>query len=200
MFKDNAITQSYNLGVSGGSATSTYALSLGYIDQEGIVGGKDVSNYSRYNFRINSDHKLFDGIITVGEQASFSYVKSVGIGVGNQYNNSLRGAFDMTPLAPVYSDNGKFGSPFNDTSDSDWYANEGNPYGAMMTNTNNRNKVARFSANVYAQVEPIKNLRIRTVYVYMVSTTLLRNTAASRPSISSRPTARTSRRPACRRT
>lgn len=38
------------------------------------------------------------------------------------------------------------------------------PYGAMMTNTNNRNKVARFSANVYAQVEPIKNLRIRTVY------------------------------------
>lgn len=127
MFKDNAITQSYNLGVSGGSATSTYALSLGYIDQEGIVGGKDVSNYSRYNFRINSDHKLFDGIITVGEQASFSYVKSVGIGVGNQYNNSLRGAFDMTPLAPVYSDNGKFGSPFNDTSDSDWYANEGNP-------------------------------------------------------------------------
>jgi len=164
MFKDNAITQSYNLGVSGGSATSTYALSLGYIDQEGIVGGKDVSNYSRYNFRINSDHKLFDGIITVGEQASFSYVKSVGIGVGNQYNNSLRGAFDMTPLAPVYSDNGKFGSPFNDTSDSDWYANEGNPYGAMMTNTNNRNKVARFSANVYAQVEPIKNLRIRTVY------------------------------------
>ena len=164
MFKDNAITQSYNLGVSGGSATSTYALSLGYIDQEGIVGGKDVSNYSRYNFRINSDHKLFDGIITVGEQASFSYVKSVGIGVGNQYNNSLRGAFDMTPLAPVYSDNGKFGSPFNDTSDSDWYATEGNPYGAMMTNTNNRNKVARFSANVYAQVEPIKNLRIRTVY------------------------------------
>ena len=164
MFKDNATTQSYNLGVTGGSANSTYALSLGYIDQEGIVGGKDVSNYSRYNFRINSDHKLFDGIVTVGEQASFSYTKSVGIGVGNQYNNSLRGAFDMTPLAPVYSDNGKFGSPYNDTSDSDWYTTEGNPYGAMMTNTNNKNKVARFNANVYAQVEPIKNLRIRTVY------------------------------------
>lgn len=164
MFKDNAITQSYTLGVTGGSATNTYAVSLGYINQEGIVGGKDVSDYSRYNFRINSDHKLFGDIITVGEQVSFAYVKSTGIGVGNQYNNTLRGAFGMSPLAPVYSDNGKFGSPFNDTSDSDWYANEGNPYGSMMTNTNNRSNSGNFSANVYAQVEPIKNLRVRTVY------------------------------------
>ncbi|MCM1092886.1 MAG: TonB-dependent receptor [Lachnospiraceae bacterium] len=164
MFKDNAITQSYTIGVSGGSATNTYAVSLGYINQEGIVGGKDVSNYSRYNFRINSDHKLFDGILTVGEQVSFAYVKSTGIGVGNQYNNTLRGAFDMTPLAPVYSDNGKFGLPYNDTSDSDWYTTEGNPYGAMMTNTNNETKSGNFSGNVYAQVEPIKNLRVRTVF------------------------------------
>ena len=54
-------------------------MSLGYIDQEGIVGGKEANNYSRYNFRINSDHKLFNGLITVGEQASFIYVKQHGI-------------------------------------------------------------------------------------------------------------------------
>ena len=34
--------ESYTLGVTGGSATSTYALSLGYMSQEGIVGGSDV--------------------------------------------------------------------------------------------------------------------------------------------------------------
>lgn len=164
MFHDNAITQSYTLGVSGGSANSTYAMSVGYLNQEGIVGGPEVSNYSRYNFRINSDHKIFDGIVTVGEQVSFVYTKSTGIGVGNQYNNTLRGAFDMTPLAPVYSDNNIFDSPYNDTSSSDWYSTEGNPYGAMMTNTNNRSKNATFSGNVYAQIEPIKNLRIRTVF------------------------------------
>ena len=33
MFKDNATTESYTLGVTGGSATSTYALSLGYMSQ-----------------------------------------------------------------------------------------------------------------------------------------------------------------------
>ena len=160
MFYDNAKTSSYTLGVTGGSTTSTYALSLGYLNQEGIVGGPSVSNYSRYNFRINSDHKLFNGIVTIGEQASFIYVKSTGIGVGNQYNNTLRGAFGVSPLAPVYNADGDF----NDTTNSDWYTFEGNPYGSMMVTTNNRNKNVTFSGNVYAQIEPIKNLRIRTVF------------------------------------
>lgn len=43
MFHNGAITQSYNLGVSGGSKTSTYAVSAGYVNQEGIVGGPKVS-------------------------------------------------------------------------------------------------------------------------------------------------------------
>lgn len=160
MFKDNAITQSYTIGISGGSKTSTYAMSLGYLNQEGIAGGKDVSDYSRYNFRINSDHKLFDGILTVGEQASFVYVKSTGIGVGNQYNNTLRGAFGTSPLSPIYNNDGEF----NSTSNSDWNNADGNPYGAMMVSTNNRSKTATFSGNVYAQIEPIKNLKLRTVF------------------------------------
>ncbi|MGG6550106.1 UNVERIFIED_CONTAM: hypothetical protein NY100_32365, partial [Prevotella sp. 15_C9] len=54
MFEDNAQMQSYTLGITGGSTVSQYAISLGYMSQEGIVGGKDVSNFSRYNFRINS--------------------------------------------------------------------------------------------------------------------------------------------------
>lgn len=160
MFHDNAKTQSYTLGVTGGSATSTYAISLGYINQEGIVGGPEVSNYSRYNFRVNSDHKLFGNLLTVGEQVSFVYTKSKGIGVGNQYNNTLRGAFDSTPLTPVYDKDGNY---YNSTG-SDWYQNNGNPYGAMMVNTNNITKNATFNGNVYAQLEPIKNLKIRTVF------------------------------------
>ncbi len=175
MFHDNAKTQSYTIGVTGGSKTSTYALSLGYINQEGIVGGPEVSNYSRYNFRINSDHKLFDGIVTIGEQASFIYTKNTGIPVGNIWNSKLRGAFGTSPLTQVYAN----GTPtytidgkeevinkglYYDASNSDWNSTDGNPYGNMMTYTNNVNKNAVFNGNVYAQIEPIKNLRIRTVF------------------------------------
>jgi TonB-linked SusC/RagA family outer membrane protein len=163
MFKDNATTQSYTIGVSGGSKTSTYALSLGYMNQEGVVGGADVSDYSRYNFRINSEHKLFGDILTVGEQAGFVYVKQKGINVGNQYNNTLRSAFGTSPLAPIYSDNNYFDSPYNDTSNSDWNNSDGNPYGSMMTTSNNVTKTATFNGNAYAQLQPIKNLRIKTV-------------------------------------
>ncbi|MFS2507066.1 SusC/RagA family TonB-linked outer membrane protein, partial [Bacteroides uniformis] len=164
MFKDNATTESYTLGVTGGSATSTYALSLGYMSQEGIVGGSDVSNYSRYNFRVNSEHKLFKDILKVGEQVSFVYKMNNGISVGNQYNNTLRGAFGTSPIAPVYSDNNLYDSPYNDTSTSDWNKGDGNPYGLMMTDSNNENKTATFSGNVYAELQPVKNLKIKSVF------------------------------------
>ena len=135
------------------------------MNQEGIVGGKDVSNYERYNFRVNSDWKVKDWL-KVGEQISFIYTQNTGIGVGNAYNNSLRSAFNTSPLSPVYSDNNKYDSPFNDTSNSDWYNADGNPYGLMMTNNNNQTNAARFTGNVYAEIEPIKNLKYRTVVGY----------------------------------
>ena len=166
MFQNNAQTQSYTLGITGGSETSTYAMSLGYMSQEGIVGGKDVSNYERYNFRINSEHKLFkdSDLLKVGEQVSFVYKMNNGISVGNQYNNTLRGAFGTSPLAPIYSGNNIYDSPYNDTTNSDWYNADGNPYGSMMTNSNNENKDVTFSGNVYAELQPIKNLKFRTVF------------------------------------
>ena len=113
------------------------------MNQEGIVGGKDVSNYERYNFRVNSDWKVKDWL-KVGEQISFIYTQNSGIGVGNAYNNSLRSAFNTSPLSPVYSDNNKYDSPFNDTSNSDWYNADGNPYGLMMTNNNNQTRYSPF--------------------------------------------------------
>ena len=162
MFKDNAQTYSGNLSISGGSQKGNYALSLGYLEQEGIVGGRDVSNYERYNFRVNSEYQVIDNFLKVGEQVSFIYYKKNGISVGNQYNNTLRSAFGTSPLAPVYSDNGRYGSPYNDTSASDWYNADGNPYGAMMTNTNNKTQNMTLTANAFAEMEFIKNLKFRT--------------------------------------
>lgn len=171
MFKDNAKVQSYTIGVTGGNEASTYAMSLGYMDQEGIVGGSDVSNYERYNFRINSDHVVFKNLLRVGEQVSFIYTKNRGISVGNQYSNTLRSAFGTSPLAPVYSDNNIYDSPYNDTYYSDWYNGDGNPYGSMMTNNNNQTNGTTFSGNIYAELTPIKNLKIRSVFgaVYTTS-------------------------------
>ena len=162
MLKDNAQTYSANVSISGGSQKGNYAVSLGYMTQEGVVGGKDVSAYSRYNFRVNSEYQVIDKFMKVGEQVSLIYYKKNGIGVGNAYNNTLRSAFGTSPLAPVYSDNGKYGLPYNDTSDSDWYNADGNPYGSMMVNNYNDTKNMTVSANAYVEFEFIKNLKFRS--------------------------------------
>ena len=175
MFKKNAKTSNYTLGITGGSDKSTYAISLGYINQEGIVGGKDVSNYERYSLRTNSEHKLYGDVLKIGQHLNFNFIKNNGIDVGNQYNNTLRGAFGTSPLSPVYSDNNIYDSPYNDTKNSPWYNGDGNPYGAMMTTVNNRSNAQKMLADVFAELEPIKNLRFKSILSLNYYSTDFRN-------------------------
>src|SRR5690606_22007436 len=72
-------------------------------------------------------------------------------------------AFATSPLSAVYSSNGRFGSPYNDTSNSPWYNGDGNPYGSMMTNSNNGNDAQRMLADIYAEIEPIPGLKIKSI-------------------------------------
>lgn len=164
MFKKNAKTENYSLNINGGSESSVYSMSLSYLSQEGIVGGSQVSNYERYGFRVNTEHKLYKDVLKVGQHLNFNYINNTGIQVGNQYNNSLRSAFTTSPITPVYSDNNLYDSPFNDTTNSSWYNADGNPYGQMMTTINNKNGAQRLAADIYAELQPIKNLKLRSVF------------------------------------
>lgn len=165
MFKDNAPQQSYTLGVTGGSSTSTYAVSLGYYSQEGIVGGKRASNYERYNFRANLQQKLFNGFLTVGENVSMAYVKNNNIGTGSMYNNRLRPAYATSPLQPMWVADQPTRDDLNDgysySVATDWYQYDGNPVAALYRGRNISDS-QNWVANVYAEIEPIKNLKIRT--------------------------------------
>ena len=157
---NGALTTSHSLAFTGGSKTSTYSISGGYTGQDGLIGGSDVSYYKRYNLRVNSEHKMWNGLVTIGEHVGFVYKDSRGMGTGNIYNNNLRSAFSTSPLVPVYDADGNYYS----TVDSDWNKNDGNPYGTMMMNRYNQSKSTSVDANVYVQIEPIKNLKFKTVF------------------------------------
>jgi len=158
MFVKDARTDNYNLSATGGNAGSIYSASLSYTNQEGIVGGKSLSHYERYNFRVNTEHKLYKDLFKVGQHLTFTYIKNNGIGVGNQYNNTLRGAFNTSPFVPMYDEAGNF----YDNSGSDWNPGEANPYAEMYYNNQNRNNKQQLLGDVYMVVEPVKNLRFRT--------------------------------------
>ena len=157
---NGALTTSHSLAFTGGSKTSTYSISGGYTGQDGLIGGSDVSYYKRYNLRANSEHKMWNGLVVIGEHVGFVYKDSRGMSTGNIYNNNLRSAFSTSPLVPVYDADGNYYS----TVDSDWNKNDGNPYGTMMMNRFNQSKNTSVDANIYVQIEPIKNLKFKTVF------------------------------------
>ena len=76
---NGALTTSHSLSFTGGSKTSTYAISGGYTGQDGLIGGSDVSYYKRYNFRANSEHKMWNGLVTIGEHVGFVYKDTRGM-------------------------------------------------------------------------------------------------------------------------
>lgn len=167
MFVKNVPTQNYVLGVQGGNAGSIYSTSLGYTSQGGIVGGSNLSYYERYSFKINSEHNLYQNIIKLGEHLTFNYINSHGIGVGGQYNNTLRAAFGTSPFLPMYDSAGNYYSSdlkgwYPGKPDQYWNNQESNPYGVMDYSNQNRNSKQNLFGDAYLQVEPIKGLRFRS--------------------------------------
>ncbi|MDD4920675.1 MAG: TonB-dependent receptor [Bacteroidales bacterium] len=155
----NAKTQNHVVSVSGGSQLSVFALSLSYSGQEGVIGGKDYSNNERFNFRINSDHKIFRDIVKIGENISLSYINRNGVLIGNQFYNVINDALRATPVLTPYNEEGT-----NYASATLWYVDEVNPLASLVMRNQNKTQTARLSGDIYLEVQPIKNLKLRSVF------------------------------------
>ena len=76
----NALRNEYDVNVSGGTEKSTYYLSLGHLNQQGIVSGTDYKNYS---FLLNGTYKLSDSWEL---NTNINYVLRQSNGIGNIQN------------------------------------------------------------------------------------------------------------------
>ncbi|QEH42722.1 TonB-dependent receptor [Chitinophaga sp. XS-30] len=151
----NAPIQNYSLGLAGGNNTSTFSSSLSYQAQDGVIGIRGNSKFSRITFRINSEHRLYKDIFKVGQNLTYSRADQSGIGTGNIYNNSIRGLLNTSPTFPVFDSTGKYGK-------SSLSADEANPIGMMDYNNNNKRIADRILGNVYLDAAILKHLRFRT--------------------------------------
>ncbi|WP_158799652.1 TonB-dependent receptor [Pedobacter sp. L105] len=158
LFVPDAITQNYSFGASGSSEASVYSMGGSYTDQEGVVGGSSLSNYQRYSFRVNTEHNFYKDIIKVGQHLTYTDIKNNGVATGNQYNNTLRGAFNTSPFVPVYDAKGNF----YDNSKSTWDSGEANPYALAVYNNQNRSNTQRLLGDIYLLVQPFKGLTFRS--------------------------------------
>ncbi|MCF8363766.1 MAG: SusC/RagA family TonB-linked outer membrane protein [Prolixibacteraceae bacterium] len=110
-FNYNAPIVNHQVSIDGGSERSSYFLSFGYYNQEGIVGGNyDKSNYERYSIRLNNTYELFDydrmllSNMRVGTNIGYSRVLSSGIETNTEYGSVLGSALTFNPIVPVYAE------------------------------------------------------------------------------------------------
>jgi len=115
-FISNALITSNNLSISGGNDISRFYSSGGYFKQDGIAQGL---SYERFNYRINSDHKI-SKVFTFGENlyaASGKQHYDATQGNRTQLTNVIR----MQPYIPVYDPTkaGGFQGPISSFDGSD---------------------------------------------------------------------------------
>lgn len=167
IFSSNVPIQNYNLAANGGTEVSSYSLGGSYTEQGGIIGGSNLSDYKRINFRANSERKMYDEVLKVGEHLTFSFTDQKGVADGGLYSgNVLAGAVGTSPLLAMYDADGKYLSSLNSTiyNGGVWNNTEANPYALMQYNNQNDRKTQRLIGDVYAELQPIKNLRIRSTF------------------------------------
>ena len=107
VFNDNAPVQNHEVSVSGASDKLNYYLSLGFYDQEGIVGGNyGRSNYQRLSLRSNNIYNVYDAEaernflnkLDVTVNLAYTRVKSTGIGENSEFGSVLGSALYMSPI------------------------------------------------------------------------------------------------------
>lgn len=100
IFNNKAKRYLHEVSMSGGNERSTFYLSVGIQDQQGIVS-TDISNYNKKNFRLNSTHKI-SPVFTFGQTLGYTHQKSVGLGNTNsEFGGPLSSALNLDPITPV---------------------------------------------------------------------------------------------------
>jgi len=103
LFTRNAPISSHELSVTGGGEKSTYASSLSYFAQQGIIGG-DKSQFERISTRLNSRHEV-TSFFSFGNTFAFSHVNSRGIASNTSFNGAYSSALNLDPLTPLFEEN-----------------------------------------------------------------------------------------------
>ncbi|MBY0243817.1 MAG: TonB-dependent receptor [Sphingobacteriaceae bacterium] len=174
IFNNSAKRFGHEFSISGGNDISTFYLSFGTLDQEGIVA-TDISRYNRKNIRLNSTHKL-SKFISVGQTFAYSREVSMGIGTNNIFGGPLSSAINLDPITPLVITDPIVANASPYTNPGIWRDAQGNPYGIstivgqemtnplafIKTQMGNSSMGENFVGNTHAEVEPIKGLKFRS--------------------------------------
>lgn len=145
------LVQQYNLSVTNGTDKGSYYFSLGYYGNDGLI---KYSNFDRISARMNSEYKLFGGVVSIGENFSLNRTTEVAA-PGNIINDAMI----SLPLIPVHTIDGKgWGGPSSTMPDRQNIAR------VNYYNKDNRYTYWRMFGDAHVNINPFKGFNLRSTF------------------------------------
>ncbi|WP_395063941.1 SusC/RagA family TonB-linked outer membrane protein [Flavobacterium sp.] len=177
IFNNSAARYSHELSFSGANDISSFYVSFGVQDQEGIVA-TDISHFNKKNIRINSTHKL-SKYFTFGQTLGYAHQSNSGIGDNNrEFGGPLSSAINLDPTTPLivtnpavygnapYSNNpvirDEYGNPYGISSVVGQEMT--NPLAYIKTRLGNYGYSDDIVGNAFLEANPYKDLKFKTTF------------------------------------
>jgi TonB-linked SusC/RagA family outer membrane protein len=139
-----APTQTHNLTFNGGNDRTTYNVSLGYVNQNGIMRG---FNYKKYNARVNLTSKLNDHIkFGTNILLKSGTLESTPFGSGDMFLSAMS-------QAPTYGPYLTDGSGRLTYKAYDFEYNNKNPFGVLNNNISHNTNDYTLNAQAWVEVQ-----------------------------------------------
>lgn len=158
-YSGNGFQQNHYVGVSGGSDKTTYSISLGYFDENGIT---PKTNTQRYTGRLNlntqvKDNLSFFGYISYAYQPLTQPQSSLSADQG--FDQVIRQFNRISPIIPAYYANGEYG-----------HISDGSPLAWLNSPSFAESKAYNFQGSFGGDWEIIKGLHFKPSLNYKFNT------------------------------
>lgn len=148
------IVTNNDLTISSGTKDASIAVNVSYLKNSGML---KYTGYERMTGRVNGQVSKWDGRFKFGMnlQATSSKETPAATDLGGAPTPGL--AITLAPTIPVYTKTGDFAGPLGSG-----YSDRNNPLHMQYINRWDKTKRTFLFGNVYAEIEPVKDLVFRT--------------------------------------
>ena len=144
-----ALMQNYNLSLARGGENGGSSLSVNYMDHDGMCRNTD---YKSFNTRLSGDYHFLDNRLRIGENLAVTRWTTHNAPGGIEET-----MFKLMPMVPVYAEDGSYGGGYVDILND-----SANPVRLTDNEAANKHVYWRVFGNAYIEVEPVKNLVLRS--------------------------------------
>ncbi len=154
----------YQLGATGGTDLSKYAISLNYYGQQGTLIH---TGFRRYSIRANTEYSFFNNYLKIGENLQYAYTEHRGMTQESKnYGDDFQSQYSPISMAlrqlriiPVYDIMGNYAG-----SRAAGLGNSWNPVAQLDRQKDDRKKGHRIFGNVFAELSLFDGLTAKSSF------------------------------------